>query len=260
MEAYEGLRRNMMYVIENRGNMPADIMNLAIEMCERLEEQYDQVGCNNSSIRDYIQGNLNELMAKLQQIGSTMRKENQYDEVQAFLQKVEKDFEEKVDDEEQKSKDNNNKDIIGEICSNGQNNRMTPIITDEIQSTLKDIQSRQNKILATRGYSDRQIEAINDEVLYFIRNSKLKNEEQIYEALQGDDQELRKQLISVYDQYMDERQNGEKTNQEMFRESLDAGISLEEQSDNAKAFIENEDNRTEEEKRASRESLDALFK
>ena len=85
METYEDLRRNIMRLLDNREEMPSDVMKLVINIFERVEEKYKELGCYNSSIETYIQGNLQELISILQQRTGSERKEKQFYQINSIL-------------------------------------------------------------------------------------------------------------------------------------------------------------------------------
>lgn len=260
MESYDNLRKNMINILENSEGIPSEVMQLIIKIFESIEEKYKEMGCHNSSIESYLQGNLGELIATLRgRLGNEI-KEGQYYQIESILAEVRRDLEEKLDDEEQKRRDNKIQDNIGEFSNGGDNNRRTVRIVSEIEDALKDAQSMQNRLLSVRGYSDRKIEEINYEVTHFIRQQLQRGEENILEALKGDEGELKKQLLAAYEAYIHERQENNKSQEESFRESLDARISLDEQRDNALEFQKEAEYKSKEDENEHRQTLADLFK
>lgn len=260
MESYDNLRRSMIMLIENRDAIPGDVMQLVIKIFDKAEEMYKELGCHNSAIETYMQGNLSNLIAMLQgRIGSKI-KEGQYYQVETILSEVQRNLEETLDDEEQKRRDNKVQYSIEGNSEGANNNIITARIAGEIEDALKDVQSRQNQLLSVRGYNDAQIEDINYEMTTFIRQLIEREEENILIALQSDDAELKKQLLTRYETYICERNESNKPKETTFRESLDAGISLEEQRNNALKFQEETIDRNANDKRMEGPSLADLFK
>lgn len=240
MENFEELRRNMNKILENRRGLPEEVIRRIKEMFDRLEEKYREMGCFSGTIQQYMQGNLDELILRLQKGIGTGRKEQQFEDVQAFLSGVERDIEQKLDSEEQKQKDAERREQIQEIGNDKPNNiRVTLNSMDEIVLALQDVQSRQRRLLASRGTSDRQVYEVDDEVQYFIRQLRSRDEEGIHAAFQQDSAELDYELLQAYEYYVEQRETAEKPKQDIFRESLSAGISLEQQRDNTKGFVDN---------------------
>ena len=62
MESYENLRRSMISILENREAIPENIKKIIIKMFEKVEESYKELGCHNSTIETYMQGNLMETL------------------------------------------------------------------------------------------------------------------------------------------------------------------------------------------------------
>lgn len=239
MENFEQLKRNMMWAFENRPEIPQEIFQLIQKMFLQLEEKYNSMKCNNSSIREYMQGNLDELIAKLEGKVGNSRKDEQFNDIKFVLERVRQNIEEKLDDEEQMRKDNQTQSQINEIGNNGNNIRISINTIYLIEESLRDVQSRQNKILHARGtLKDKQIEDINDEVIHFIAQLRNKNENEIHTAYKKDCIELRKELLEIYQEYIMQREHGKEDQKQnissSFKKSLSVEISLEEQ----KAFSE----------------------
>ena len=227
---------------------------------KKVEESYKELGCHNSTIETYMQGNLMELMATLQGRIANARKDDQYYQIEAILYQVKRDIEENLDDEEQSRRDNEIKYGIEETSSNQTNYQTTMRIINEVEDALRDVQSRQNRLLSTRGYNDIQIGDINYEMVIAIRQMLERGEESIADALKGDDAELKKQLLEKYEKYISERQENSQTKEANFRESLDVGISLEEQKENVLQFQKSEETKREDDKNLHSQSLPELFK
>ena len=203
MESFKQLKRNMMWAFENRKDIPQDVTGQIQNMFNSLEEKYREKGCYSDSIEQYMHKNIQELVDRLERGIGDKRKDKQYEDIQAFLLEVERDAEQKLDCEEQKIKNAERQWKISEIGNNGPNNiGITLNSMDQIVDSLRDVQSRQNKILNDRGlYGNSQIEEMNDEMQNFIMQLRNKNEEEIHQAFIGDNAELRNELLQAYEQY-----------------------------------------------------------
>lgn len=203
MESFKQLKRNMMWAFENRKDIPQDVTGQIQNMFNSLEEKYREKGCYSDSIEQYMQQNIEELVDRLERGIGDKRKDKQYEDIQAFLLEVERDAEQKLEGEEKKIKNAERQWKISEIGNNTPNNiGITLNSMDQIIDSLKDVQSKQNKILTDRGlYGNSKIEEMNDEMQNFIMQLRSTNEEEIHQAFIGDNAELRKELLQAYEQY-----------------------------------------------------------
>ena len=203
MESFKQLKRNMMWAFENRKDIPQDVTGQIQNMFNSLEEKYREKGCYSDSIEQYMQQNIEELVDRLERGIGDKRKDKQYEDIQAFLLEVERDAEQKLEGEEKKIKNAERQRKISEIGNNTPNNiGITLNSMDQIIDSLKDVQSKQNKILTDRGlYGNSKIEEMNDEMQNFIMQLRSTNEEEIHQAFIGDNAELRKELLQAYEQY-----------------------------------------------------------
>ena len=238
---FEQLRNEMRTIFERKEGIPEDVKRIIQQMFNKLEQEYKKRGCYSTNIKEYIDGNLSELMAHLKSGIGNRRKEEQMEDIQIFLHGVQKGIEENLDSEEQKREDDNNKKRIGEISNNSPSNiRKTLNTMDLIEEYLRDIQSAQNRMLYSRKqYSDRQISELNDQMKYFIKKLRSDNENNIHNGFQKDNQQLRQELLRAFEEYIDRRGEKEHTEQNDFRKSLDVKdqLPLGIQRDNSERFL-----------------------
>lgn len=201
MENLEQLQRNMMWIFENKQEIPLEVLQVAQGMFNGLEEKYEQLGCNNEEIQQYMQNNLDGLIDGLQAGIGNRRKDEQFEEIQNFLSYANK----KASQEEIPEK-------IGEISSNqAKNIRVTLNTIDKIEESLKNIQAKQNKILyEKRKFTGEQINKINEEALKCIADLRNQNENKVYNCFQVDNVELRNELLQAYEEYTGQRKEGDK--------------------------------------------------
>jgi len=184
------LQRDMMWAFENQQEIPTEVLQVAQDMFNELEERYEQLGCNNREIKQYMEDNLEKLIVELQSGIGNRRKDEQFEGIQKFLS-----YEEK-----------NKGEVVGrleEISNNNANNaRVTLNTIDQIEGTLRDIQKMQNQILnQKRKFSGEQINKINGEALELIRELRNKSENKVYNCFQIDNFELRNELLQAYKEY-----------------------------------------------------------
>lgn len=239
---FEQLRNEMRTIFERKEGIPEDVKRIIQQMFNKLEQEYKKRGCYSTNIKEYIDGNLSELMAHLKSGIGNRRKEEQMEDIQIFLHGVQKGIEENLDSEEQKREDDNNKKRIGEISNNSPSNiRKTLNTMDLIEEYLRDIQSAQNRMLYSRKqYSDRQISELNDQMKYFIKKLRSDNENNIHNGFQKDNKQLRQELLEKFEEYLEQRGEKEHSEKDSFRQTLDvkAQLPLEKQRDNAQHFAQ----------------------
>lgn len=191
MENFEKLKRNMMWVFENKQEIPEEVLQLAQGMYNGLQEKYEQMGCNSVEIKQYMQENIEKLVEQLQQGIGDRRKEEQFQEIQGFLSGVEQKNQEQT------------RWKIAEFSNNKPNNIRTTLNTiDQIEKSLKDIQTKQKSILAAKGkFSESQISKMNDETLQFIANLRNENENKVYKSFQIENETLKNELLQAFDDF-----------------------------------------------------------
>ena len=232
VESFEELRRKMMWIFEDKGEIPSEVQQTIQQMFNKLAEKYREIGCYSSTIREYIEGSIDELMPRLQVVVGERRKEEQFEGIQSFLSGVQSELEEKINGEEQKRRDNKNRERIGEIANDSPSNIRTTLNTvDLVEEALKDVKLAQNRALAARGlYSDRQIYDIDDEITSFIMKLRSASEGEIHEGYQADNSQLREELLQAFEEYVEERGDEEPDKAKKFKDELSQGMpSLEEQ-------------------------------
>jgi len=267
MENFEQLKRQMMWSFENKPEIPAEILQVIQKMFNQLEEKYKDMRCNSSTIQEYMRGKLDELVVTLEGQVGTKRKDERFEDIQGVLVGVEQDIEERLTDEEQKIRDNKRQYQISEIGNNGNDIRTSINTVYIIEDTLRDVQSRQNRILQARGLlSERQIQEVNQEVTSFISQLRNRSEEKIHLAYKEDDIQLRQELLEIYQNYALEREEEQhtkevETRKNEFRKGLTEGApSLEEQKSNSEMFVEKSQAESDKSREEYRQSLEAIFK
>ena len=187
------LQRDMMWAFENQQEIPTEVLQVAQDMFNKLEEKYEQLGCNNREIKQYMEDNLEKLIVELQSGIGNRRKDEQFEGIQKFLS-----YEEK-----------NKGEVVGrleEISNNNVNNARETLNTiDKIEGSLRDIQKMQNQILnQNRKFSGEQINKINGEAHELIRDLRNKSENKVYNCFQIDNFQLRNELLQAYKEYKGE--------------------------------------------------------
>ena len=235
MEMLEELKRKMMAKIYYREGIPEEVTNIIQKAFDGISDRYKELHCNNSSIQEYIQENLNYVKAYLKNNLGEKRKENQMEQLQYIIGKMQKDLEDGDKTIEKPKAEEKNRDMINQI--EPEDKKITLNIIDIIEELLRDTQSRQSKVLDANEFSIDRIEEIKGETGYFIQGFLSKNEERIYEILVRDNEALKQQLLDEYEEYLlqnkkeEKQERDNKSRREEFIEELNAGISLDEQKE-----------------------------
>lgn len=232
MNNFEELKRSMMSKILNREEMPEDVIKAVRGAFDNISEIYAEYGCNNSTIAEYMDGELKEVEKYLDSNVGEGRRDDQLDQLRTVLHRMERRLEETVDGEEKQKDEEKDRDELSQIGNN--NVRLTQRVLDVVSEALMNVRSRQNKILDARGYSGDRIMQIQEEVTAFIKSFENRNGESICEMFKQDEQGLRKELLSEYEEYLTQNKSDAS---KKFRDSMNAGISLEDQHKAATDFL-----------------------
>lgn len=213
---------------------------------------YINCSCDISLIEGYINGNKEAVKSILNNLGEN-RKAEQMQAVNKFFSGLQTQIEE---GQIKESKSRN----MGDISKiKFQNKEITNRIFAQIESSFQNIRVAQRKFLSARAYSEERIQSIDVNVQAFIKSLR-RNDEIIKRAFELDEKECQQLVTEKYKEYMQYEENEEKilaeignkqsenesssrNEKEEFKKSLDAGIPLEEQRENAQRFVkEQEDN------------------
>ncbi len=241
-EIFEEFKRKVINRLQYEEKMPQEMEKIVTQIFEELKNRYKNLQCSSLSIIEYIEGNLHYAKNEINKYLNENRKENQWQYIGAFMRNIEKELNE--GSIKTKNVAMHQQEIEQMDSKDGQ---ATERIENILGDFLRDIQSHQNRILDSRGYSMSQINDIQQETRGFINKSINQNEDKIYEILKRDSKQLKTWILEQYQDYVNQEriaQNKEKekgkNEREEFMESLDAGISLEEQSQDAKERNERE--------------------
>ena len=234
IERLEELKRAMIAKVFYRDAIPDEIMEVIQEAFDGILNRYKELHCDNLSIQEYIQGNLKYVKSYITNNLEEKRKESQIEQVEYIVRRMESELEDL--DISLEDKRRNQEIHKEEICQIEPEDQEVSIrILDVVEDSLKDIQSKQSVILDVNGMSMERIEQIRQYAQEFIRNFVTRNEKRVYEILRRDNNSLKEQLVSDYEEYLLQNRNNEekeqtnKSRREEFVAGLNIGISLEEQ-------------------------------
>ena len=256
MDKYERLeefKRKVMGKIAYSGETPKKIEKMIEQIFNGLENKYKDLQCSSLSIIEYIEGNLNYTKNEINKYFDEDRKEKRLEYIQAVIRSIERE----LDDKKSNISVDRHQQEIEQMDS--EDERGTEKIEDIMEYFLKDVQSQQNRILDSRGYSMSKTYDIGQEVREFINDKISKNEVKIYEILKKDSTYLKTWILEQYQEYIEQEQKAKneksedeekKHGREEFLASLDAGISLEEQNNFVEQSKENQKNEKPDQKSA----------
>lgn len=247
-EMFEELKGNVLRKVNNREAIPEEIKGIVERSFEELLELYRYSGCDNESIKQYIEATKYEVNSEINKIGEN-RKNIQFQEFQYIMNRMQNEVEDNQERNEERDKQ-----AIMEV--DFEDRKSTLRIVETLEMALRDVQNRQNNILEARGFSDNQIDKINDEVRNYIYKFSMRQQENVQYQLDDDRKELTFEIIEEYEAYIQWEISEEKKNEsekESFREELDAGISLEEQREFAQKTQEEQ---SDEQKEIHQKNLD----
>jgi len=247
LERLEELKRKMMSDIYNREPIPQEVLSVVQQAFMNLQEKYEELRCDSSSIREYIDWNLKTTKSYIKRELAENRINNQSEQIEQILNKMQRSLdkiEEQKEQQEEQQEEIKYKQEISEM--EPEDRKTTDRIIQVIEDSLLDVQSRQNKLLYSREYRDDKIEEIQYETRKFIRKFLDSNGENIYGVLRADNRDLANKLIEDYEEYLiennrqqEEKSDEEKSKREKFLEENNANISLDEQRDFSGKMVDN---------------------
>ena len=238
IEKIEELKRSMMKKVSNREPIPGEVIQTIQKAFSDLLNIYRDLHCDNLAIQQYIEESLGQAIAEVTKNVGEDRKETQLKQIQQICTKIEKELEDAEIQLNKTKMEEEQKQEILQIES-GEQHTTTRII-GMVENFLRNVQSKQNRILNSHGITMDKIESVQKEAQEFIRYFVSRNEGEIYGILEKDNNFLKEQLLEEYEEYRlqnrqneagDEEEKSKKSKREEFVDGLDGKISLEEQRD-----------------------------
>lgn len=246
--------------IEQNEVLEEKIIKIITEKFDKMKKILEQNGVNSDIIDEYLDGNLS--MVKVQsRVLCDGRKEDILKQVDDIVKRIQTQLEEETEQkesEEQRRIEQKNIDDFSLIETD--NMLYAKRIADEISYNLADIRSHTGRVLDYRKFDLSKIEDIIEDMRVYINKVEGESEEEIYGVLEDDKRDSLEDIINEYREAVEEMQKIDKkdkdqSEEEKFRKSLDAGISLEEQNEFAVQWADVDENEKEnEEKRPALES------
>ena len=242
-ELIEEFKKSVLIKVEMRDDLPQEVSDIIERNFDNMLEIYKNNNCDYCSVQEYIDGTKNAVKSRLHSIGEE-RKNEQLNGTNYVVNSIQRELEEEGKENSQKHKNE-----ISEIDIN--DDKSLGHIVDTVSEALREVQSKQNYNLSNRGYDDRRIEQINEDVRKHIYNFEMRDAEEIEACLKNDKQELIELITEEYEEYIVEAEKSDregKDEEENFKSRLNADISLEDQNEYVKKFLDREETEKETEK------------
>ena len=255
MDEFEELKHQLLMAIQLREEIPQDVRMMIEGIFRKIEEIYVENHCDSTSILEAIDVELNGVKSFLETRITDDRRNNQFEEMQFILGQIERTIDEeqslegRISGEELEGirQENNNRhsERFNEFGKNTIIGTVNNIL-GHVEEILGDINLRQRRSLSAREVNDDRIEEISYEVRGAIRRF-MENGDQMIAAFEDDDNKFRDIILRKYMEYTQAaKESREKaasampeegiSPQQVFRDSLNAGITLVEQAANAETF------------------------
>ena len=159
------LRRQIFTKLNDMSIVPEEVESIINGALAELSQLYEEQGVSTDNILSYIDGTFNETKTNISARSENDRRGIYWEQIENWFNKLEGKI---LNDEELSETDTNGFEI-------NDDNRVSTVnyIVAMINESLKDIQSRQRKLMKVRGFSDEQIETQNDKVREFIKEINL---------------------------------------------------------------------------------------
>lgn len=262
MDEFEELKHQLLSAIQYRDEIPQEVINMIEGIFKKIKEIYTENHCDSTSILEAIDVELNGVKSFLETRITDDRRNNQFEEMQWILGQIEQSIEEEQsvygkiaeeDLEDLRNTNNNSHTKMFEEFGSDQTTigKTVNNILGRVEEILEDINLLQRRSLSARRVKDEEIEEISFAVKYAFRNFTNQGDQMIAFFVE-DDKQFRGIILEKYMEYMQAaKESREKASsampeegispQQAFRDSLDAGIPLDEQAEDAETFLTRRD-------------------
>lgn len=255
MDVLGELRAEMYNMVTNREMVPE--VQLLINMAKReVKRLYDSQYVLDDTMNEYIETQFEAIKSQLKQIKEnkdTMDFEMINNVVSNIGMKVEEVSQNaKAFDEEPESDRSfieRGKQHITTLNMREESMKTTRNVVGILDDVIEDIRNRGNR----RELLDpNKIEELNYSISQLKNYINSQMPQELVNSLDKDNQKLLQQVSEKFEQYFymekNNQQKEEDSQKDTFKKQLDAGISLEQQSENAKIFMDKQDEQKEESK------------
>lgn len=239
-EILDELKHNLIYKLQQDEATSDQIMQYIREKVTELTNILEVNDVNFLTIQDYMSEEIKYLMIKI----STVCQERTDDitsQVINTIEQLQKKLDGEQEDKEMEQEEIEQKSQFSEIETEDVN--ISRIITSKLEDFIMDIRQKAAAIMDAHGFDYSRIDEVVANINAYMNNALVDTEEEVYSILSKD----REKIIEIVDtEYKKAMESVEKDPEETFRESLDAGISLEQQREFVENISQKEDNEKQE--------------
>ena len=245
MEEFEELKRKLMNKVQNK-EMPEEVTQIINDVYEKIMQIIQMNGVSNATVKKVISDSNKLLNQKVNNNIANERKNSQLEQLNYILIGIKTDLEKtektQLNDEQEEEENNrvNQRHISSFEGMDMNSTKDVSKIVDSLDESVREVRSAIRQVIRSRGVPEDKIEEVYHEFSRVIHNVQSKVPEELMRVLKEQDESTICEIIETYEEYEAfKAQKRNKTKHEQFADKYDAGISLEEQNENAKRFIEN---------------------
>lgn len=226
-EILDEFKNNVIYLIQQDETTSEQVVQYLKERVTELENLFESHGVNILTINDYMEEEFKFIAMKAAAICQE-RTDNITEQIAIIIDKIQRKI-----DEEQSIQENDEKQEESEFNSiETEDASFSRMITSQLEDFIMDIKTKASAVMDAYGIDYSKIEEVLTDINLCMNSALLESEEQLYNMLSEDKKRIIEALNSEYEQAME---SVNKEPEQAFRDSLDAGISLDEQQE----FVEN---------------------
>ena len=225
------VRRQIFTKLNNMPIVPEEVESIIKEAFVELSKLYENQRVSSDNIVSYIDWTFEETKANIRTSSENDRRGIYWEQIENWFNKLEGKI---LNDEELSVSDTNGFEI-------NDDNRASTVnyIAEMLDERLRDIQSRQRKLMEARGFSDEQIETQNNMVREFIMSFMANKAEDIEEFYKNREKNLENEILEKATDFINEMKSIEQSPEKSLIDNLRVeGLTYEQQNANAANFAQ----------------------
>ena len=229
------VRRQIFTKLNNMPIVPEEVESIIKEAFVELSKLYENQRVSSDNIVSYIDWTFEETKANIRTSSENDRRGVYWEQIENLFNKLEGKI---LNDEELSVSDTNGFEI-------NDDNRASTVnyIAEMLDERLRDIQSRQRKLMEARGFSDEQIETQNNMVREFIMSFMAKKAEDISVLYEDREKRLMNEILEKVTEFIKKMKSVEQGPEKSLIDDLRVDeLTYEQQSANAKELGEKQKN------------------
>ncbi len=243
MNDLKELEEIMMDSLENRSTIPQGIWQFMQNACDMISKIYEIYQCMSPDTKKCIDETKEKLgnIIFRSSIGEE-RKRNLESQIRIILDEMKNQLENIEGKELKEVEVKHDKELFSKIKS--EDYKEVSSIISLTEQALIDIKSNQSDILRQKRYEEARIKQIQEQAQNFINRiiANPKNEEEVYKIFQKDTEELKEELLKLFEAFIGEKKSSKGAE---FKAKLDAQIPLAEQNKFASGVMTEQENKEE---------------